>query len=189
VGGYCFVQPIKIKRVPRLFKLMFLKLLKSLVLINLLFFSTFFWNPSPSLATNSIEIASIFSFSGEQPKNLGVKNGKLSKCPQTPNCVSSQSKDVTHKVEPLTYNSSEKEAFDQLKNIIQETDNAEIIKTTPNYLYAQYTTRIMGFVDDVEFYLNSQENLIHVRSASRVGESDLGVNRRRIERIRKQFQA
>ncbi|MDR9402870.1 MAG: DUF1499 domain-containing protein [Halothece sp. Uz-M2-17] len=141
------------------------------------------------MATNSIEIASIFSFSGEQPKNLGVKQGSLANCPQTPNCVSSQSKDVTHKVEPLTYDSSRKEALKQLKTIIQETDNAAIIKATSNYLYAQYTSRIMGFVDDVEFYLDPQENLIHVRSASRVGESDLGVNRRRIERIREQFQA
>ena len=165
------------------------KLLKPFILIFILFFSAFFFSPSASFAGSSMEVASIFSFSGEQPKNLGVKKGSLSKCPQTPNCVSSQSKDVTHKVEPLTYHSSRKEALNQLKTIIQETDNAEIVKATSNYLYAQYTSRIMGFVDDVEFYLAPQDNIIHVRSASRVGESDLGVNRRRIENIREQFQA
>lgn len=189
MGGYSFGQPIKIKRALDIFfRVMIFKLFKPFALILLIFSSVFFWNPHPSLANNAVQIASIFSFSGEQPKNLGVKNGNLSKCPQTPNCVSSQSKDVTHKVEPLTYNSSQKEAFNQLKNIIKGTDDAEMIEASRNYLYAQYTSRIMGFVDDVEFYLEPNEKVIHVRSASRIGESDLGVNRRRVERIREQFQ-
>ncbi|AFZ43407.1 hypothetical protein PCC7418_1205 [Halothece sp. PCC 7418] len=168
---------------------MIFKLFKPVIFIFIIFFSVFFFNPTVSLATTTVEMASIFSFSGEQPKNLGVNKGSLSPCPQTPNCVSSQSKDVTHKVEPLTYNSSRKEALNKLKTMIEETDHAKIIEATSNYLYAQYTSRIMGFVDDVEFYLDPQENVIHVRSASRVGESDLGVNRRRIESIREQFQA
>ncbi len=167
---------------------MVFKLFRPVILILFIFLTALFWNPSPSLAHNSVQLASIFSFSGEQPKNLGVKNGNLPKCPQTPNCVSSQSQDVTHKVEPLTYDSSEKEALNQLKTIIKETDNAEIIKTSPRYLYAQYTSRIMGFVDDVEFYLEPNKKVIHVRSASRIGESDLGVNRRRVEGIREEFQ-
>lgn len=188
MGGYSFGQPIKIKRVANLLRVMVFKLFRPFILILFIFLTALFWNPSPSLAHNSVQLASIFSFSGEQPKNLGVKNGNLPKCPQTPNCVSSQSQDVTHKVEPLTYDSSEKEALNQLKTIIKETDNAEIIKTSPRYLYAQYTSRIMGFVDDVEFYLEPNKKVIHVRSASRIGESDLGVNRRRVEGIREEFQ-
>lgn len=166
---------------------MFFNLLQSILLPVTIFFSIFLISPATSLADSSVEVASIFSFSGEQPKNLGVKEGKLAKCPQTPNCVSSQSKDVTHKVDPLGYESSQKEALNKLKTIIEETENAEMIDVTDNYLYAQYTSRIMGFVDDVEFYFDSQNPVIHVRSASRLGESDLGVNRRRIESIREQF--
>ncbi|WP_246140385.1 DUF1499 domain-containing protein [Euhalothece natronophila] len=142
---------------------------------------------SPSLASNSVQVASIFSFSGEQPDNLGVENGKLANCPQTPNCVSSQSKDINHKIDPLTYNSSSERALGELTTILKEIDNAEIIEEKDNYLYAQFTSNIMGFVDDVEFYLDPQAEVIHVRSASRIGESDLGVNRRRIERIREQL--
>jgi len=168
---------------------MFFNLLQSILLPVTIFFSIFLISPATSLADSSVEVASIFSFSGEQPKNLGVKEGKLAKCPQMPNCVSSQSKDVTHKVDPLRYQSSQKKALNKLKTIIEETENAEIIEATDNYLYAQYTSRIMGFVDDVEFYFDSQNPVIHVRSASRLGESDLGVNRRRIESIREQFSA
>jgi uncharacterized protein (DUF1499 family) len=175
------------KMIPCTSKAMSLKLIQSIFLVTSICVGVFFANPTTSLASNSVQIASIFSFSGEQPKNLGVKNGQLTKCPQTPNCVSSQSKDVTHKVDPLTYNSSRKEALNRLKTILKEINNAEIIEVKPQYLYSQFTSRIMGFVDDVEFYLPLQEKLIHVRSASRVGQSDLGVNRRRIERIREQF--
>lgn len=166
-----------------------MKILQSLLLISTIIVSVFCFNPAPSYADHSVEIASLFSFSGEQPKNLGVKQGQLAKCPDTPNCVSSQSKDVTHQIDPITYTSSPKEAFNQLKKILEGTENAEIIEANSNYLYAQYTSRIMGFVDDVEFYLEPQDQLIHVRSASRLGESDLGVNRSRVENIREQFKS
>ena len=134
-------------------------------------------------------IASIFSFSGERPDNLGVKNSKLTPCPTSPNCVSSQSKDETHAIEHFTYKSSGEEAFNRLKNIIEKLDNAEIIETKDNYLYAEFTTQIMGFVDDVEFYNDPENKTIHVRSASRLGESDLGKNRDRVEKIRAAFEA
>jgi len=167
---------------------MILKFFQSVLLITIISFTVLLAYPAASMATSSVQVASIFSFSGEKPDNLGIKNGQLANCPQTPNCVSSQSKDVTHKVEPLTYESSGQQALNQLKAIIKQIDNADIIKATSRYLYAQFTSRIMGFVDDVEFYLAPQEQVIHVRSASRVGKSDLGVNRRRIESIREQFE-
>lgn len=149
-----------------------------------------FWQSSPALAnSHPIEIASLFSFSGKQPTNLGVKEGKLAECLPSPNCVSSQSTDAIHKIAPLTYNSLPEEAFSKLKKIIQSQKNAKIVTETENYLYAQFTSQIMGFVDDVEFYLDKDAGVIQVRSASRLGESDLGVNRRRIEKIRSQFSA
>lgn len=118
---------------------------------------------------------------GTRPSNLGVHSGQLTPCPNTPNCVNSQSQDV-HKIEPFTYNSSEK-AINDLKTIIQSF-KTKIITETKNYLYVEFTIPIVGFVDDVEFYLDKGAKVIHVRSASRLGESDLGVNRKRIETIR-----
>lgn len=127
-------------------------------------------------------------FAGKRPDNLGVRDGKLAPCPNTPNCVSSQSADAAHKIEPLTYKSSPGEAFAKLEQAIKSQPRTKIITSSPNYLYVEFTSAIMGFVDDVEFYLDADASLIHVRSASRLGQSDLGVNRQRIETIRAKLQ-
>lgn len=121
---------------------------------------------------------SIFNFSGKQPDNLGVKEGKLAPCPGTPNCVNSQSEDPQFKVEPLP-----PIAIPKLREIIEGMERTKIIEETENYLYAEFESKLMGFVDDVEFYLDSN-NVVQVRSASRLGQSDLGVNRKRVEEIR-----
>jgi len=123
-------------------------------------------------------------FAGTRPTNLGIQSGQLTLCPSTPNCVNSQSADAEHKIEPFTYNSSPQQAFTDLKKVIQSLDRTKIITETENYLYVEFTSAIMGFVDDVEFYLAPEAKAIQVRSASRLGESDLGVNRKRIETIR-----
>lgn len=143
---------------------------------------------SPKLAMAK---KSLFSFSGKRPTNLGVTDGRLAACPTTPNCVSSQApeSDEQHKIAPLTYTASPSEAMSTLKAVIQGMERAEIISEDENYLYAEFTTPIMGYVDDVEFWLDSTANVIHVRSASRLGQSDLGVNRRRVEEIRSKFTA
>jgi uncharacterized protein (DUF1499 family) len=126
----------------------------------------------------------LFSFSGKRPDNLGVDAGLLAPCPGTPNCVSSQSSDPKHAIEPLSYRSSPEQAFQNLKTAIQGLERTKIITEGDNYLYAEFTSSLMGFVDDVEFYLNTEKNVIEVRSASRLGESDLGVNRKRVETLR-----
>ncbi len=127
-------------------------------------------------------------FTGKKPSNLGVRDGKLAPCPSTPNCVCSQSEDAGHKIEPLTYKSTPQVAFTQLKQAIESQPRTKIITQSPNYLYAEFTSAIMKFVDDVEFYLDEDAKVIHVRSASRLGQSDLGVNRKRIETIRAKLQ-
>jgi uncharacterized protein (DUF1499 family) len=134
---------------------------------------------------------SLFSFSGKRPTNLGVTDGRLAACPTTPNCVSSQApdSDEQHKIAPLTYAGSPSEAMSALKAVVQGMERTEIISEGENYLYAEFTTPIMGYVDDVEFWLDPSANVIHVRSASRLGQSDLGVNRKRVEEIRAQFTA
>lgn len=123
-------------------------------------------------------------FAGKQPNNLGISNGKLAPCPNTPNCVSSQSTDAVHKIAPLTFTSSPQEAISNLKKIIESLPRTKIITESQDYLYAEFKSALLGFVDDVEFYLDRNANVIQVRSASRLGQSDLGVNRQRIETIR-----
>ena len=127
-------------------------------------------------------------FAGKRPDNLGVRDGKLVPCPNTPNCVCSQSSDAQHSIEPLTYNPSATEAMADIKTAIQAMERTKIITENKNYLYAEFTSAIMGFVDDVEFHLDENSKVIHVRSASRLGKSDLGVNRKRIETIRTKLQ-
>jgi uncharacterized protein (DUF1499 family) len=140
-------------------------------------------------STSPTLIASLFHFSGTPPKNLGVNDGKLAACPISPNCVGSQEADEAHKIAPLTYTGNSKEAFDLLNSIVRSLDNAAIVEEQTNYFSAEFTSKLMGFVDDVEFYLDETAGVIQVRSASRLGESDLGVNRQRIETIRSKFKA
>jgi uncharacterized protein (DUF1499 family) len=123
-------------------------------------------------------------FAGKRPNNLGVSNGKLALCPNSPNCVSSQSTDTVHKIAPLTFTSTPQQAIANIKNIIQSLPRTKIITETEDYLYVEFKSALLGFIDDVEFYLDSHANVIQVRSASRLGQSDLGVNRQRIETIR-----
>lgn len=130
----------------------------------------------------------IFSFSGTRPSNLGLTaDGKLLSCPASPNCVSSQNADAEHQIAPLTYTGDPDQAIASLKAVISKMPRAMIITAEGNYIYAEFTSALMGYVDDVEFYLNTEKGLIDVRSASRLGESDLGVNRDRVETIRQMF--
>ncbi|WP_373541743.1 DUF1499 domain-containing protein [Chamaesiphon sp.] len=125
-------------------------------------------------------------FAGSPPTNLGVNNGKLATCPTTPNCVSSQapSSDTQHAIAPLAMSGDVPTTMATLKTVIQAMPRTNIVKETTNYLYVEFASKLMRFVDDVEFYLDDDPKMIQVRSASRLGESDLGVNRQRIEEIR-----
>ncbi|CAN1210104.1 DUF1499 domain-containing protein [Tumidithrix helvetica PCC 7403] len=140
------------------------------------------------LSPHKIIPMALFSFSGTRPNNLGVQAGKLSPCPNSPNCVSSQSSDLEHKIEPIRYKGDPTKAIAELKTVIQSLERTKIISETEDYLYAEFTSALMGYVDDVEFYLNRDGGVIEVRSASRLGQSDLGVNRKRVEAIRTKLQ-
>ncbi|WP_448563274.1 DUF1499 domain-containing protein [Trichothermofontia sp.] len=139
-------------------------------------------------ATSSAIVGSVLSFPGTPPTNLGVKAGKLAPCPSSPNCVSSQSQDTQHRIDPLAYSTEGKTAFAALQQVVAQQEHTRILEATDTYLYAEFSTPLLGFVDDVEFWLDEANNVIQVRSASRLGESDLGVNRKRIETIRQQWQ-
>lgn len=122
--------------------------------------------------------------SGKRPADLGVRNGNLKAPPSSPNAVSSQAAGGYHQIAPLACKGSQEQAMKALKAIVENTPNTRIVEMKPDYLYAEYTSALMGFVDDVEFYFPPSGNIIHVRSASRLGNSDLGANRKRIEAIR-----
>lgn len=129
----------------------------------------------------------LFSFSGKRPANLGLTDGKLATCPNSPNCVNSQTpaSDAEHSIAPITYKSASSEVMSKLKSVLEGMERTQIVTETGDYLYAEFTSALMGYVDDVEFYLDpSTPGQLQVRSASRLGQSDLGVNRKRIEAIR-----
>ena len=112
---------------------------------------------------------------------------RLSACPKSPNCVSSLSEDKSHYVEPLTYSAPLDEAREMLISVINSMKRSEIVTVDNNYLHATFKSSLFGFVDDVEFSFDDEKKIIDVRSASRTGYYDLGVNRRRVEEIRKRF--
>lgn len=129
-------------------------------------------------------------FAGKRPTYIGIRERKLAACPKSPNCVSSQApaEDNLHNIAPLPYDSTPEQALVTVKTVIQSLPRTQIVTETQNYLYAEFKSALMGFVDDVEFYVDEGEKVIHVRSASRLGQSDLGVNRNRIEEIRTKLQ-
>lgn len=122
--------------------------------------------------------------SGVRPTDLGVKDGRLAPCPSTPNCVSSQSRDPEHAVEPLSYMASAPRAMADLKKVILGMKRSKIVEERDFYLRVEFTSALWRFVDDVEFYFDEGTQVIEVRSASRLGKSDFGVNRKRVEEIR-----
>jgi len=126
---------------------------------------------------------------GTRPANLGVHDGKLAPCPASPNCVSSQSTDKEHAVEPFPLADTPAEAMAKLIKIISAMPRAKIVKKSDGYLHAEFTSALFRFVDDVEFFLDENSRLVHVRAASRLGKSDLGANRERVERIRAAWRA
>jgi uncharacterized protein (DUF1499 family) len=115
---------------------------------------------------------------GEPPQNIGIVSGRLADCPDSPNCVCSYETRESHYIEPINADLA------SVEQVLLSMDNVNIVKADANYVYAEFSSRLIGFVDDVEFYFDSDQGVTHVRSASRVGYSDMGVNRERVEAIR-----
>lgn len=127
-------------------------------------------------------------YRNRQPRSIGIHEGQLSACPSTPNCVSSYSEDSTHSIKPFPIaKETGRSPVDTLVRIIQSLPGSKIIQNNDRYIHAEFRSKIFSFVDDVEFLLDNEEQVIHVRSASRVGYGDLGVNRDRVELIREEY--
>ena len=114
---------------------------------------------------------------------------KFSPCPSSPNCVSSLAEDRKHLIEPLQYSGSRDEARQKLFGILEKLKRVRVTRSETDYIRAEFRSLIFQFVDDVEFLFAEAGNIIHVKSASRVGYSDLGANRRRVEQIRSAFES
>jgi uncharacterized protein (DUF1499 family) len=115
----------------------------------------------------------------------GETTHTLAPCPASPNCVSSQATDTEHFTEPLRFTGEATLAWNRLKSALGTESRLRIVEDTGSYLHAEARSLIFRFVDDIEFVIDPGASVIQVRSASRTGYSDFGVNRRRVERIRR----
>lgn len=129
--------------------------------------------------------ATVFGCAGKRPAALGLREGRLNPCPASPNCVSSQATDDLHRIAPLAYEGAPAAAKEALKRAIAAMPRAVIVTETDTYLHAEFTSRLFRFVDDVELAI--EPGAVQVRSASRVGYGDMGVNRKRVEELRRRF--
>lgn len=120
-------------------------------------------------------------------EELGVQDGKLAPCPDKPNCVSTQSTDEKNKMDSFSYSGTEAETIAKLKDILLNRKRTKIVKEEANYIRAEEKSKLFKFVDDIEFYLDETSKTVHFRSASRIGYSDFGVNRKRMEEIKHSF--
>ena len=109
---------------------------------------------------------------------------ELALCPSTPNCVSTSDTGETHYIAPIEIEGDPDAAWQRLRDILTEDGSYEITASAPHYIRAEATTPILRFTDDVEFLLNRDEEQIEMRSASRIGRSDMGTNRERLEDLR-----
>lgn len=132
----------------------------------------------PLLIVGYFAVLGVISRSGQPP---GMENGRLSVCSQKPNCVSSEEEtDSQHKVEPITAGSL---TIKQLALLVEDM-GGKVVLVNNAYLAAEFSSSLFGFVDDLELRIDLQDDLLHIRSASRVGHSDFGVNRKRVDQIR-----
>lgn len=126
---------------------------------------------------------------GRDPRRPGgIQDGRLAPCPDAPCCVASQAGDDRHRIEPLPLAGTVEEARNRLLRILRDWSRAEVVAAEDRYVHAIVETPLLGFRDDVELLIDPDDGVIHVRSASRVGYSDLGTNRRRVERLREELE-
>ena len=123
--------------------------------------------------------------SNSNPKSASLK--QLAPCPQTPNCISSETSDAHHYIKPIPYEGTVEEAKARLRQTLLSIPRVLIVHEESSYIHAECTSWLFRFTDDVEFVFDDTQKVIQVRSASRIGYSDLGVNRKRVETIRRLF--
>jgi uncharacterized protein (DUF1499 family) len=141
-------------------------------------------NARPSIIAAIVIVMPLFSCAGTRPTNLGVKDSRLASCPSSPNCVSSDDADTSHRIPAFQLALPAADAWRAVRSTIANEPRTKIITETDDYLHAECGSAFFGFVDDLELHLRPAQNLIVVRSASRLGHGDFGVNRKRVEKLR-----
>jgi uncharacterized protein (DUF1499 family) len=141
-----------------------------------------------SIAVVVIIALFVLGYRSQSARAYGLVEGRLQRCPDTPNCVSSEFvSDTKHYIEPLVYSADQAiQVLPRLKTIIRELGGSIQVEQA-DYLGATFTSSVFRFVDDLELRIDTEHNTIHLRSASRVGRGDLGANRKRVERLRHSF--
>jgi uncharacterized protein (DUF1499 family) len=138
-----------------------------------------------SIGATAILVLEVFRIMAKNSANLGVVGGKLRPCPDAPNCVCSTDRAAPHHIEPLAFTGDPDAAMSRLKAVLADQTRTHLVAEEADYLHAECTSLVFRFVDDLEFHLDHPGKKIHVRSASRAGKYDFGVNRRRVEAIRR----
>lgn len=126
-----------------------------------------------------------FVLNNRLPEGLGVTNGLLKPCPTSPNCVSTQVQpETTHYVEPIVYSGERKATQLKIESFMLTDSNVRVVSSVLGYVHFEAKSKLIGYIDDVEFYLPEADSVVHFRSASRVGRSDFGVNKERFNQIK-----
>jgi uncharacterized protein (DUF1499 family) len=138
----------------------------------------------------AVLMASMLSLAcaGKRPADLGLRSGRLRPCPGRPNCVCSDDPEERPRIAPLATGEDPARTWKHLQDLLRAQPQTTIVEAQADYLHVEFRSRLFGFTDDVEFHLRPAERIIAVRSASRLGYSDLGVNRSRVEAIRRLMQ-
>ena len=126
----------------------------------------------------------LLSCTGKRPVNIGASDSGLAPCPASPNCVSSDASDSSHSIPPLQLDVPPDEGWKTARELVASLPRTHIVQEASGYLHAECQSALFGFVDDLELHLRPAESIIAIRSTSRLGYSDLGVNRRRVEALR-----
>lgn len=125
----------------------------------------------------------VWAATAPTPSNLGVTNGQLAPCPTSPNCVTTQNGLPSQLMPPLNFTGSPAEAQTRLQAVVLAQPRATLITEREGYLHFEFRSAAIGFIDDVEFWIDAESQTIHFRSASRLGRGDGGVNRNRMQTI------
>ncbi len=118
---------------------------------------------------------------------VGPVAGALRTCPDTPNCISSLDDRTDSRVPSITYSGDAALVMERAGAVLRSFGNVTIVEERDDYIHAEARSSLFGFVDDVELHLDDESSVLHFRSASRAGHSDLGVNRERYEAFREAF--
>lgn len=142
-----------------------------------------------SLAILSVGLLGWLSCAGSRPTDIGVSGGSLAPCPSSPNCVSSDAPEGEHYIAPLPMLGDAEAAWIRVREVVAATPRTTIVTDDGQYLHAECESALMGYVDDLELHLRPADGEIAVRSASRLGYSDMGANRDRVEDLRSRLEA